>query len=81
MDLTKVAKTTLGAIGALFKRGQPASHYAQDDWPEIPAPYKGGDELRYRIATGMIQPDVPKRHKLETRGPEAMEVKWRDGPG
>jgi hypothetical protein len=80
IDVTRIPKSCIEWLSSIV-RGQPDSRYAQDDWPEIPAPYKGGDELRYRIAQGLILPDVPMRRPSieQQRTAENTAVQWRDG--
>jgi hypothetical protein len=79
IDVTKIPRIAVEWLSGLVKRGQPDSRYVPDDWPEIPAPYKGGDEL---IAQGLIlPPNVPRRPSIEERRtPENTAVQWRDGP-
>jgi hypothetical protein len=69
-----IVKSTLAGIAALFGRHPAAASPYAETLSTIPP---GVDPLTWRIAHGEFQPDVPKRRKIETLGPDYFETRWR----
>jgi hypothetical protein len=78
IDLSKIPTLAREWLSGMLDREAAKTGRYADDLPEPPP---GVDPLGWRIAHGHFRPDLPKRYRLETRGPEALEVKFRDGPG
>jgi hypothetical protein len=66
-------KISLSGLTALFKRHARSPQYEQGRWP--PLPPGTTDELRARIAQGLVRPaPAPKMPQM---GIEDFEPRWR----
>lgn len=75
IDLSKVAKTTLAGIGALFRQSSRSTLYF-DDVPEVPDGTR--DALMWRIEQGHFRPAAaPPIQKIPLMTEEDIWPKWR----
>jgi hypothetical protein len=74
IDITKIPTLARDFLAGLLDRNAAANSRFVDD---LPTPPPGVDSLGWRIAQGHFRPDLPKRHKLETRGPDDWQARLR----
>ena len=78
MDLTRIPRVARESLNNLIDRDAAATTPYIDELPPIPHGVK--DAYAWRLLNGHINAAPTKPVRLETRGPEALEVLWRDGP-
>jgi len=74
INVLDIPKNTLAGLVSLFRRGNPESKHAGDDWPEITDGVR--DQLAYRIAQGYVRQKAPQTYRVEHLD---HEVRLRDG--
>jgi hypothetical protein len=75
IDLSKVAKTTLAGIGAVFRQWSKDT-LLYDDAPEVPEGVR--DAFMSRLAQGHFQPDVPAKRRLDLMTRYDFETRFRE---
>ena len=78
IDRTISARSAVQWLAGLLDREAKANGlFADSDLPPVP---DGVDPLYWRWSQGHINIKTTPAKKPELRGPEALEVLWRDGP-